>query len=148
MYCYQSMSFILTPHFSNNAIYKKTIEIAVSLAVMQYNKGAGALADAVSSLGVLPGKPLVVVAEKLDAIRIRVAEDAAKAETKTSRKLRAMQKLCEDVQLPLVASGEVSMQLEGTETECCIISETFDVFVLGENVSKCQILLVYISYLV
>ena len=59
-----------------------------------------------------------------------------------------MQKLCEDVQLPLVASGEVSMQLEGTETECCIISETFDVFVLGENVSKCQILLVYISYLV
>ena len=142
------MSFILTPHFSNNAIYKKTIEIAVSLAVMQYNKGAGALADAVSSLGVSPGKPLVVVAEKLDAIRIRVAEDAAKAETKTSRKWRAMQKLCEDVQLPLVASGEVSMQLEGTETECCIISETFDVFVLGENVSKCQILLVYISYLV
>ena len=142
------MSFILTPHFSNIAIYKKTIEIAVSLAVMQYNKGAGALADAVSSLGVLPGKPLVVVAEKLDAIRIRAAEDAAKAETKTSRKGRAMQKLCEDVQLPLVASGEVSMQLEGTETECCIISETFDVFVLGENVSKCQILLVYISYLV
>ena len=40
------------------------------------------------------------------------------------------------------------MQLDGTETECCIISETFDVFVLGENVSKCQILLVYISYLV
>ena len=80
------MSFILTPHFSNNAIYKKTIEIAVSLAVMQYNKGAGALADAVSSLGVSPGKPLVVVAEKLDAIRIRVAEYAAKAETKTSRK--------------------------------------------------------------
>ena len=38
------------------------------------------------------------------------------------------------------------MQLEGTQTECCIISETFDVFVLGENVSKCQILLVHISY--
>ena len=31
---------------------KKTTEIAVALAVMQYNKGAGALADAVSSLGV------------------------------------------------------------------------------------------------
>ena len=28
---------------------------------MQYNKGAGALADAVSSLGVSPGKPLVIV---------------------------------------------------------------------------------------
>ena len=93
-----------------------------------------------------PCKPLVVVAEKLDAIRIRVAEDAAKANTKTSRKRRAMQKLREDVQL--VASGEVSMQLEGTEMECCIISETFDVFVLGENVSKCQILLEYISYFV
>ena len=46
-----------------------------------------------------PGKPLVIVAEKLDAIRIRVAEDAAKAETKTSRKRRAMLKLGEDVQL-------------------------------------------------
>ena len=65
--------------------------------------------------------------------------------TQTSRKRRAMQKLCEDVQLPLVASGEVSMQLEGTETECCNFS---NVSVLGENVTKCQILLEYISYFV
>ena len=78
---------------------KKTIEIAVALAVMQYNKGAGALVDAVSSLGVSPGKPLVIVGEKLDAIRIRKAEAATKSETKTSRKRRAMEKLREDVQL-------------------------------------------------
>ena len=78
---------------------KKTTEIAVALAVMSYNKGAGALSDAVSSLGVSPGKTLLHVAAQLDAIRLRFADKAALAETKTSRKRRAMQKLQHNVKL-------------------------------------------------
>ena len=52
---------------------KKTTEIAVALAVMSYNKGAGALSDAISSLGVSPGKTLLRVTDQLDALRLRVA---------------------------------------------------------------------------
>ena len=56
---------------------KKTTEIVVALAVMSYNKGAGALSDAISSLGVSPGKTLLRVTAQLDALRLRVADKAA-----------------------------------------------------------------------
>ena len=64
---------------------------------MSYNKGAGALSDAISSLGVSPGKTLLRVTAQLDALRLRVAEKAAQTATKTSRKRRAMQKLQHDI---------------------------------------------------
>ncbi|KAI0232739.1 hypothetical protein LSAT2_016950 [Lamellibrachia satsuma] len=66
---------------------------ASALAVMQYSKGAGTLTDAVSSLGVSPGKTLLRVTAQFDEIRLCVADKAAKIESKTSRKRRAMQKL-------------------------------------------------------
>ena len=78
---------------------KKTTEIAVALAVMSYNKGPGALSDAISSLGVSPGKTLLRVTAQLDALRLRVAEKAAQTATKTSRKRRAMQKLQHDIKM-------------------------------------------------
>ena len=78
---------------------KKTTEIAVALAVMSYNKGAGALSDAISSLGVSPGKTLLRVTAQLDALRLRVADKVAQTATKTSRKRRAMQKLQHDIKM-------------------------------------------------
>ena len=65
---------------------KKTIEIAAALAVLQFNKGASALADAVVSLGASPGISLTTVASTIDSQRLRYAKISAKTESKTTRK--------------------------------------------------------------
>ena len=72
---------------------KKTAEVAVALAVMQYNKGATALVDAVDSLGVSPGPEVVRVASRINVVRVRKADQATRQASKTSRKRKALEKL-------------------------------------------------------
>ena len=72
---------------------KKTAEMAVALAVMQYNKGATALVDAVDSLGVSPGSEVVRVASRINVVRVRKADHATRQASKTSRKRKALEKL-------------------------------------------------------
>ena len=57
---------------------KKTAKIAVALVVLQFHKGAGALAAVVDSLGASPGTTLLTVASTIDA---------------TNRKRKAMEKI-------------------------------------------------------
>ena len=72
---------------------KKTAEMAVALAVMQYNKGATALVDAVDSLGVSPGSEVVRVASRINVVRVRKADHATRQASKTSRERKALEKL-------------------------------------------------------
>ena len=72
---------------------KKTVELAVVLAVLQFHKGAGALADGVDSLGGSPGMSLMTVASTIVVMRLRFASRAAQTQTKTIRKRKAMEKI-------------------------------------------------------
>jgi hypothetical protein len=69
---------------------KKTAELAVALAVMQHNKVATALVDAVDSLGVSPGAEVVRVASLYETAN---SQPCHKAVSKTSRKMKALGKL-------------------------------------------------------
>ena len=69
---------------------KKTVDIAVAMAVMQFNKGADALLDAVDSLGLQAGIMLQNLASKLDARRIKDSDKASLQETKMSRKRKSL----------------------------------------------------------
>ena len=64
--------------------------MAVALAVMQHNKGASALVDAVDSLGVSPGAEVVRVASLYETAN---SQPCHKAGSKTSRKMKALGKL-------------------------------------------------------
>ena len=66
---------------------------ATALGVMQYNKGATALVDAVDSLSVSPGSEVVRVVSRINVMRLRKANHATKQASKTSRKRKALEKL-------------------------------------------------------
>ena len=69
---------------------KKTAELAVALAVMQHNKVATALVDAIDSLGVSPVAEVVRVASLYETAN---SQPCHKAVSKTSRKMKALGKL-------------------------------------------------------
>ena len=74
-----------------------TVESAVALAVVQFNCGGRVLVEAADS--VVPGSssaPLAAIAAKMDRKRIHQAVVAAKEETKTSRKRKALARLRAD----------------------------------------------------
>ena len=79
------------------AVYssRKTVEIAVALGVTQFNKGAQVLVDATEA--VIPqassSRQLSVLADRMDTIRLRKADDSAKLETKSNRKRKVLLKM-------------------------------------------------------
>ena len=84
---------------------KKTIEIAAALAVLQFNKGASALADAVVSLGASPGISLTTVASTIDSQRLRYAKISAKTESKTTRKRAVLEKMRKEQRMEAAEGG-------------------------------------------
>ena len=74
---------------------RKTVEIAVALGVTQFNKGAQVLVDATEA--VIPqassSRQLSVLADRMDTIRLRKADDSAKLETKSNRKRKVLLKM-------------------------------------------------------
>ena len=84
---------------------KKTIEIAVALAVLQFNKGASALADAVVSLGASPGISLTTVASTIDSQRLRYAKISAKTESKTTCKRGVLEKMRKQQRMEAAEGG-------------------------------------------
>ena len=84
---------------------KKSIEMAVALAVLQFNKGASALSDAVVSLGASPGISLTTVASSIDSERLRFAKIAAKTESKTTRKRGVLEKMRKEQRLEAAEGG-------------------------------------------
>ena len=84
---------------------KKSIEMAVALAVLQFNKGASALSDAVVSLGASPGITLTMVASSIDSERLRFAKISAKTESKTTRKRGVLEKMRKEQRLEAAEGG-------------------------------------------
>ena len=84
---------------------KRTIEMAVALAVLQFNKGASALADAVVSLGASPGISLTTVASTIDSERLRFAKISAKTESKTTRKRAVLEKMRKEQRMEAAEGG-------------------------------------------
>ena len=75
---------------NQSTVAKKTAELAVALAVMQHNKVATALVDAIDSLGVSPVAEVVRVASLYETAN---SQPCHKAVSKTSRKMKALGKL-------------------------------------------------------
>ena len=77
----------------------------MALAVLQFNKGASALADAVVSLGASPGISLTTVASTIDSERLRFAKISAKTESKTTRKRAVLEKMRKEQRMEAAEGG-------------------------------------------
>ncbi len=77
---------------------RKTVDIAVALEIVQFNKGAQMLIDATTAVvpQAGPSRQLSALAVKMDHERLRQADAAATLESKSSRKRRALLKVQAD----------------------------------------------------
>ena len=77
---------------------RKTVEIAVAMGVVQFNKGSDMLLKAVEAVAPQagPGSQLCVLAERQDRSRLRKAEVVARVETRSNRKRKALLKMQAD----------------------------------------------------
>ena len=78
---------------------RKTVQTVEVLAVMQFNAGSKALSLTVDALGLQASSILARRTAKIDATRIRKAEQAAKNESRTQRKRSALSKIQTEQQL-------------------------------------------------
>lgn len=77
---------------------RNTVEIAIALGITQFNKGAKAMVEAAEAVfpQAGPSHQLSALAERIDKARLRKADTAAKEETKSSRKRKALLKVHDD----------------------------------------------------
>ena len=82
------------------AVYssRKTVEIAVAMGVVQFNNGSDMLVKAAEAVAPQAGSSsqLSMLAKRQDRSRLRKAEVAAKLETRSSRKRKALQRMQAD----------------------------------------------------
>lgn len=80
---------------------RKTVEIAVAMGIVQFNKGAQVLVDVTAAIvpQAGPSSQLLELAGKMDKTRLRKSDTAAKLESKSSRKRRSLLKLQAEAKL-------------------------------------------------